>query len=270
MDRIGRHDPALDHRLGVDPLAGRDPNADVALVAATDGDDPVIARRRVAQDQRHDVGLERLGHGTDDRRVRGREVQARRDGIAERGQPREQCRPLAQRLPFACERQCPRNAVPDEDHRVQIALIEGRRILAALDVEDADDGVARAQRHADLAAHVGTRGPVLGVLQDVADELGLSGPHHPTDDADRAVERLDHVVVTALGSETHEVAVARVDRDVAVAEARHEQMHDLVQCGRRRTVGGEDPPDRFDRGHLSSPPAHAGTRRLGALDGPFE
>ena len=42
------------------------------------------------------------------------------------------------------------------------------------------------------------------------------------------------------------------------------------ECGGRRTVGGEDPPDRLDRGHLASPPAHAGTRRLGALDGSFE
>ena len=203
------------------PSPGGMLNADVALVAATDGDDPVVAGRRVAQDQRR-----RCRPGARRPRTR-RSPRARSRGpgsaltaIAERGQPREQRRPLAERLAFARERQCRGDAVADDDHRVEIALIEGRRILAALDVEDADDGVVRPRRGTLTSLRTsGLAAAVLGVRQDVADELGLTGPHDPTDDADRAVERLDDLVVAALGSEAHEVAVARVDRDVAVAEA---------------------------------------------------
>ena len=115
--------------------------------------DPVVAGRRVAQDEHDDVGLEDVRHRADDGGVGGGRFEAGIDTRPERGQPGEQGGAIAQRLAFAGQREGRRDAVADEHERVEVALVEGRVVLAALDVEDTDQRSPPA-RSGTLTSHL--------------------------------------------------------------------------------------------------------------------
>jgi hypothetical protein len=100
-----------------------------------------------------------------------------------------------------------------------------------------------------------------GIDGHVRHELGLAAAHDAADHTDGPVERLDHRVVPALGADAHQIAVAHVDRRVAVAEPVDQDRHDLVEPLGRRTVTGQGTSDGFDRGDLSGSATHTGARR---------
>ena len=77
--------------------------------------------------------------------VGGRGIQAGVDRAAEAGQPAEQLGPLLERLPLAPERERGGDAVADDGHRVEVALVE-RGVVRPLSMLSTPSIVARRPR----------------------------------------------------------------------------------------------------------------------------
>ena len=268
--RRRRDDPSFGHGRARQPLPGRQADADVPRITAVDGDDPVLAAGRVAQDEGHDVGFECRGDAAHDRGMGGALLQAGVDGGAEGGQPGEQRGAREDRRAFGGQGHRRREPVADDHEGLAIVLVERRRPDPALDVENAQQDVPGLERDADLAAHVGAGRPIVGVGQDVGHEFGLAGPQHPTDHTAGRVERRDLPVVSTLGRDAHQAAIQRVDGHVAVVEPGGQEVDDGVEGILGRPILSEQSTDRLDRGHLPGTATLGLGRVLGVARGALE
>ena len=261
--------PALGDRPARGALAGWDPDTEIPLVAADLAHQPVLAGRGVAEHQPDGVDPQDPLDRADDRLVGRRRVQARVDLGPEGHEAPEELRSIREGLSLAGERQRRGDPVADDDHRVAVALVE-RGLAVALDVEDAEEGVAHEERDAHLASDLGIGGGVVRVGPDVGHEGGAPLAHDPADDARAAVECLDRRVVAALGAEPQDLAIDRVDRDVAVAEPRDQHVHRPVERDARRPVDRQGAPDLFDGGHLAGPAAMGRRAASQVIERPLE
>ena len=155
---------------------------------------PVTARTtywlgRPVEDRQADrVRLDDLEDPFDDRLVQPVGIERAVDGGRERRQAAEQLRPGREPLAFAGEGERGGEAIGDEGHRPDVALVEAVT-RAVLDVHDPDELAVDQHRRAELGLDDPGRDPVVRVGGDVRHEGDGLRPHDPADDPARPVER---------------------------------------------------------------------------------
>ena len=141
-----------------EPLAGLEPEDAVGL----------------AREERHDIGVEQLGDRVDDRGHDPRPVEVGDERPADREHALDGVQPVAPLIVEPGRPEGGRQRV--DDHLGERDLRRADRMLERpLEVHDAEQLAAVDDRRRDLAPNVVACRAIVGVDEDVGDELGLLG-----------------------------------------------------------------------------------------------